>query len=265
MVRAALGCLLVALAVLAPAAAAFEVDERVVPQPVVRYHSALPDWRKPLKRVVKALNRAKVGVRLVETDIAQNASIQVGRLDRKCGKPGIDGTTQTLVGGYALMYLPRGCSTTRASILGAHELGHALGLLHDDDGCALMNSSGTGRIGTPTGCLGRRIPWRRNPWRPDDLAGLERLYRNTPPKLSMSGPSAAGAGQSVSVTLAASDRERNLSDLRIDWGDGESAELDPQTTRATHTYLTPGSYTITAVARDFYLKRGTARLTVTVG
>jgi hypothetical protein len=262
---------LIALAVLAAlpvaTARAYVIDKRIVPQPRVLYHVALDDWRKPMKRAVAALNRARVGVRLVHSAIPEQASIQVGRLEKRCGYPGVQATTQTIAGGYAAIYLPHGCRGAQASIIAAHELGHALGLKHEDRRCALMNSTGTGRQSIPTECLGRSFPWRSRPWRSDDLAGLRRLYRNTPPRvrLRLTGPASVPAGSTVTFRIRARDPERNLSELRVDYGDGEVEEHDAsEPPPSSHSYLEPGTYRLSVTVRDYYGRRDTASVRVTV-
>lgn len=261
--------LLLAVALLAAGAApanAYRLLPGFIPQPEIRYSVALDDWKGPIKRAARSINRAKVGVKLVEADIPLQATIQVGRLEKRCGEAGIDGTTQTYEGGFSVLYLPRGCRPTSAAIIAAHELGHAVGLAHDDRRCALMNSSGTGRNSTPTQCLGRRINWRKRPYRRDDLRGLRAAYRNRAPQasLALTGPATVEAGETVSFAVKASDPDRNLSELRMDYGDGTKATLDPSTPPSTHTFLAPGTYTIAVTAVDLYLRKDTATVTVTV-
>jgi hypothetical protein len=256
-----------AAAVLAAPASAYRVDPKLVPQPKLLYHVGLDDWKRPFARVVRALNRAHVGVRLVRADIPQQASIQIGRLEHRCGYPGVTGTTQTIEGGYAAIYLPYNCRRVNGSVIAAHELGHALGLRHDDRGCALMNSSGTGRNAIPSKCLGRRINWVKRPFQRDDLKGLRKAYRDTPPtatlELAESGPFTAG--DTVRFRLGARDRERNLSELRIDFGDGDRTEgFDVGDLPETHSYDEPGTYTAKLTAVDLYGKRDRARVRVRV-
>lgn len=252
----------------APPAAAYRIDRRVVPQPVIKYYVGLPDWRKPLDRVVRALNRAHVGVRLQKAQIPEQASIQIGRLEHRCGFPGVNGATQTIRGGYAAIYLPRGCRPTIGSIIAAHELGHALGLKHENRRCALLNSSASGPNGIPTHCQGRRYDWLHHPFRSDDLAGLRRLYRNTPPKarLTLANPGRqATAGEEVRFGIEASDPERNLSELRIDFGDGSQATgFRTRELPRGHVYTRPGTFRATLSAVDYYGRRATARVTVRV-
>jgi hypothetical protein len=253
---------LLLLAVLAPAADAYRLM-KVVPQPVLRYHVTVKDWRKPMARAVRAVNREHVGVRLVKARIPQNASIQVGRLEKRCGLAGVDATTQTLEGGYAAIYLPYGCHGVQASIIAAHELGHALGLAHENRRCALMNSSGTGPKSIPTQCLGGSHPWLRRPFRRDDIKGLRRAYRNHPPRLSLTLDGSSGG--TAFFTAEASDRDGNLSQIAFDYGDGARETVTAgEAMPASHAYGAPGTYRITATARDFYGKRRSASVTVTV-
>jgi hypothetical protein len=180
----------------------------------------------------------------------------------------VNGATQTIQGGFAAIYLPRGCHGKIASIIAAHELGHALGLKHDNRRCALLNSTGSGRDGIPTHCQGRRYDWLNHPFRKDDLRGLRRLYHNTPPKarLRLKQPAAhPSAGDVIRFELQASDRERNISELKLDFGDGtvvtgfEAGQLP-----RGHAYREPGTYTAKLEVVDYYGRRARSRVTVTV-
>jgi hypothetical protein len=261
--RAAAVTIALVIAASSPASA-YRIDRRVVPQPTLLYYVALPDWKKPFDRVVRDLNRAHVGVRLKKAQIPQQASIQVGRLEHRCGLPGVDGTTHTIQGGYAAIYLPRGCHAKIASIIAAHELGHALGLRHDDRRCALLNSSGTGPNGIPTQCLGQEHDWLHHPYRKDDIAGLRRLYRNTEPtaRLRVTGRE----GSTITLSISAKDRERNISELKIDFGDGSSPATGYRVGDLPrgHTFAQAGTYKIRLTVTDFYSRRATATVKVTV-
>jgi hypothetical protein len=245
-------------------AAAYKIDRHVVPQPVLKYFVALPDWKRPFDRAVRDLNSKHAGVRLQKAKIPEQASIQVGRLEHQCGLPGVDGTTHTIQGGYAAIYLPRNCHAKIASIIAAHELGHALGLRHDDRHCALLNSSGTGPDGIPTQCLGQSHDWLHHPYRQDDVRGLRRLYRNTRPtaRLKVTG----GNGTTIRLSITAKDRERNISELKIDFGDGSSPASGYRASELprSHTFRQPGTYKVKLTVTDFYRRRATSTVQITV-
>jgi hypothetical protein len=235
---------------------------------VLRYYVAPKDWRTPFARVVKDFNAHHVGVRLVKARVPEQASIQVGRLVKDCNLGGVEGTTQTIAGGYAAIYLPRHCRPVPASIIAAHELGHALGLLHEDRRCALLNSSGTGSRLIPTRCLGRSFDWLHHPYRADDIKGLRRLYHNTPPRahVALGGPDTAQrVNDTVRFSVKVSDRERNVSEVVLDFGDGtESRGFAASELERSHTYTAPGRYRVRLSVVDFYLRRATSSVTVDV-
>jgi hypothetical protein len=266
--RAATSVALLAALAGASGASAYKVDRHVVPQPRLHYYVGLKDWKKPFGRVARVVNRAHVGVRLVRAKIPEQASIQIGRLDHQCGYPGVNGVTQTLRGGYAAIYLPYNCHGRVASIIAAHELGHALGLRHENRRCALMNSS-AGPNGIPTHCRGRSgIDWLRHPFRGDDLAGLRKVYRNTAPiariRVTSSAPYRAGRRLNFSVT--AKDRERNVSEVVLQFGDG-TPQLSSYSARRlphSHVYSEPGTFVATLTVTDFYQRKSTSKVRVKV-
>jgi hypothetical protein len=130
-----------------------------------------------------------------------------------------------------------------------------------------MNSSGTGRRSIPTRCLGQRHPWRRSPFRADDLAGLRKLYHDTRPRVTikLTGPATVRADTAVRFAIGLEDREHNLSQYTVDYGDGVREEHDASEAPPTsHLYAAPGTYRIRVTGLDFYRKRDRASVTVTV-
>ena len=70
----------------------------------------------------------------------------------------------------------------------------------------------------------------------------------------------------VRFSVSAHDRERNLSELRIDWGDGSPREtaFSAAGLPHSHVYSQPGVYTAKLTVLDYYLRRGTSTVTVKV-
>jgi PKD repeat protein len=69
----------------------------------------------------------------------------------------------------------------------------------------------------------------------------------------------------VRFDLSASDRERNISEVKLDFGDGSGAsDFSADELPRAHAYSEPGRYTAKLTVTDFYLRRATATVTVTV-
>ena len=73
------------------------------------------------------------------------------------------------------------------------------------------------------------------------------------------------AALAVTLTAVATDREGALIAVAIDWGDGRSQELAAPGSNFTrsHSYATPGIYTVTVVALDAGGGEGAASASVT--
>ena len=158
-------------AFLAPAADAYELQvmPRLVEGPTVRYHDATA-YRHAVSASVRAINRADAGVRLVRVKSRRDADIRIGYLSAGCR-----GTKR----GEAFrgeIAIARGCGRAAARHAVLHELGHALGLDHEDSRCSVMNSWWVD--GKPRHC--RRFSWR-SPLQRDDVAGLRAIWRGSTP------------------------------------------------------------------------------------
>ena len=82
---------------------------------------------------------------------------------------------------------PKRCVYTDV-ITTAHELGHVLGLAHENDKCAVMNSSSTSTSGSgtnpdpdwPSKCTPHTDQWYCRVLSKDDLKGAKSIYGGTP-------------------------------------------------------------------------------------
>src|SRR5213594_290029 len=71
-----------------------------------------------------------------------------------------------------------------------------------------------------------------------------------PPTLTVTGPSTANTGASVSLTLSSSANGGTVTSIKVEWGDGLTDNLSGTSTLATHTYSTAGNYNLTITATD---------------
>jgi len=74
---------------------------------------------------------------------------------------------------------------------------------------------------------------------------------NQPPTVSSLSTSASPtAGQTVTLTISASDPDGSISSITVDWGDGKTDNLSGSSTNPTHTYTDPGTYTVNVTVTD---------------
>ena len=82
-------------------------------------------------------------------------------------------------------------------------------------------------------------------------ASFALTVNNLPPTLNVTGPSSTTTGTSVTLTLSSSaSTGATVTQIKVNWGDGTIDPFSGTTTRATHTYTTPGNYNVTITATD---------------
>src|SRR4051794_26001787 len=139
--RLALVALLVALAV-APSAAAWRTTGRQWHTATIRYANIAPDYEQPLRQAVAAWNGSGANVRFVpvpreRAQLVVGASLDAGD-KREAGLARTYSVNRWITS--ATVFIRSGTSQSAAAQIFAHELGHVLGLDHEDRACATMNS-----------------------------------------------------------------------------------------------------------------------------
>jgi hypothetical protein len=173
-----------ALAVAVPEASAYRVSGSPWPGGLVRYHNAAGDQAWAVKEAVSAWNRSGARVRFVPVPRAR-AQLLIQHVPER-GCPGYArATVGYRRGAIARVWIPRldraspGCNGYGIARAVAHELGHVLGLGHEDRGCAAMNPEGSFQ--------GSRLcdrldlwNWRCRLLEHDDVRGAISLYGGGP-------------------------------------------------------------------------------------
>jgi hypothetical protein len=176
LIVAAVAALLVCL--VAPAAQAYVIEGKPWPGGTIRYYNAAPEQAWPVARAVYVWNHSGARVRFVPSSLASAQLVIKHYSHNRCV-----GHAEATVGYVpnATMWLPRIdesssiCNSYSSAHAVAHELGHVLGLGHEERGCALMNGVGTWRGA-------QRCPqyevwtWRCGLVEPDDVNGVVKLY-----------------------------------------------------------------------------------------
>jgi hypothetical protein len=174
-VLAATACLLVP-----GSAAAFDVDSTEVPWPydTISYFDDSA-FKGSVAHAVQKWNARNTGYRFVPVDSREDANVFVFTNNRT--GPCTGRTLQGYYFGQSIIRLNGNCDRYVMALGAAHELGHLLTLGHDDDECAVMNSTilrgrPLAKFARPSACAPRREYWR-NPVRSDDAEGGEAARR----------------------------------------------------------------------------------------
>jgi hypothetical protein len=155
-----------------------------VPWPggLVRYYNAAPSQAWAVRKAVAAWNRSGANVRFVATSRAE-AQLVI-RHDPSVASCNKAEATIGFVPDASVTIFPRSdatqeCNRYTAAVFLAHELGHVLGLRHEDRGCATMNAIISYRGGE---LCDQGMPWQ---WRCqllelDDVLGAIAVYGGAP-------------------------------------------------------------------------------------
>jgi Astacin (Peptidase family M12A) len=167
-----------ALAATTGPASAYVISGNRWPEGSILYYTNVGSQNDEVVRAASAWNKEKLGVKFVRTKSKSSAQLIIRYGSRGCGGLGTVGYYgERFVGD---VQLGRACRDAITRLTAAHELGHVLGLGHEESRCALMNPVGDISTGTPNHCSVRPIRyWLKNPIQADDRRGGRKLYADS--------------------------------------------------------------------------------------
>jgi hypothetical protein len=137
LMRATLAALLLAL-VLVPAAGAYRLEGGRWPTTTIRYYNEVPAYTWAVDTAAFAWNSSGARVQFVKSS-KRDADVLLGiRWFRLAGEARIQRANGRIVS--AKVGIRSGQDRYLMALVTAHELGHVLGLDHEDANCATMNS-----------------------------------------------------------------------------------------------------------------------------
>ncbi len=244
----------------APDAHAYKLVGERWPQSTINVASDAPRYTKSVRRAVKLWNRAKLPVRFRVTSSAQARVLFRYSGGRGSGRTGCEGVAGGTGAGYPGLdfttlgvYVVRSCRSRRLRDFTAmHELGHALGLGHENRRCTLMNArasvvSGLGSRCPARGATARRL--RRTFLTRDDKRGVRSLYsRPFAPRVAsrpLFNSSVSSFGDGTGVGSFSATLTNAALSFAWDFGEPASGAANRGAGRAVqHRYSAPGAYTV---------------------
>jgi hypothetical protein len=180
LMRTTLAALLLAL-VLVPNAGAYHLEGGRWPTSTIRYYSEVPAYAWAVDTAAYAWNSSGAHVQFLKSS-RKNADVLLGiRWFKIAGEARIQRVAGRIVG--AKVGIRSGQDRYVMALVTAHELGHVLGLDHDDSVCATMNSHLD--VDHPERCPAPPPGmWVCRLLRADDVRGAVSLYGGTarPPR-----------------------------------------------------------------------------------
>jgi hypothetical protein len=157
--------------------AAFRTHGEPWPDGFIPYYNAAHDQAWAVNQAVNAWNTSGARVRFVPVTRPSAKLVIEYAPTRSCkrAEATLGYTRRSVVRIWSSSAVSASCSPAFAAGAMAHELGHVLGLTHEDRGCAAMNSVGSA-LG-PAKCKPvERWEWRCRLLEHDDVAGAVALY-----------------------------------------------------------------------------------------
>jgi matrixin len=180
LMRTTLAALLLAL-VLVPNAGAYHLEGGRWPTSTIRYYNEVPAYAWAVDTAAYAWNSSGAHVQFLKSS-RKNADVLLGiRWFKIAGEARIQRVAGRIVG--AKVGIRSGQDRYVMALVTAHELGHVLGLDHDDSVCATMNSHLD--VDHPERCPAPPPGmWVCRLLRADDVRGAVSLYGGTarPPR-----------------------------------------------------------------------------------
>jgi Matrixin len=172
LMRATLAAVLLAL-VCVPAAGAYRLEGGRWPTTTIRYYNEVPAYTWAVDTAAFAWNSSGARVQFVKSS-RQNADLLVGiRWFKVAGEARLQRLQGRIVG--AQIGVRSGQDRYTMALVTAHELGHVLGLDHEDRVCATMNTYIEGNH--PEHCAAPPAGmWVCRLLRADDVRGAVSLY-----------------------------------------------------------------------------------------